>query len=53
MRLLLEIIIGSQINMIGGESGLDASSSGWRPVAGSCERSNEPSGPIKFWKFLE
>jgi hypothetical protein len=33
--------------------GLDSSGSGYRPVAGSCEHGNEPSGSIKFWEFLE
>jgi len=32
--------------------GLDAPGSGWEPVAGSCEHSNEPSGSIKGQTFL-
>jgi len=33
--------------------GLDASCSGWGPVVGSCEHSNEPLGSIKGGEFLE
>jgi hypothetical protein len=32
--------------------GLDASGSGWGPVAGCCEHGNEPSGSIKGGEFL-
>jgi hypothetical protein len=36
-----------------GSCGLDVSGSGQEPVvAGSCEQSNEPLGPIKRGKFL-
>jgi hypothetical protein len=31
---------------------LDSRSSGQRPMAGSCEHGNEPSGSIKCWEFL-
>jgi hypothetical protein len=31
---------------------LDQSGLGQGPVEGSCEHGNEPSGSIKFWKFL-
>jgi hypothetical protein len=30
---------------------LDSSDSGWGPVAGSCEESNETSGSIKDGEF--
>jgi hypothetical protein len=30
-----------------------SSGSGWGPVAGSCEHGNEPSGSIKYGKFLD
>jgi hypothetical protein len=33
--------------------GLDRSGSGSRPVEGSCEGGNEPSGSIKRWEVLE
>jgi hypothetical protein len=33
-------------------SGLDSCGSGYRPVAGSCEHGNEPSGSIKGREFL-
>jgi hypothetical protein len=26
---------------------------GWRPMEGSCEHGNEPSGFIKYWEILE
>jgi len=32
---------------------LDSSGSGYRPVMGSCEHSNEPSGSIKCREFLD
>jgi hypothetical protein len=35
-----------------GRCGLDASGSGPRPVAGSCEHGNEPSGSIKAGSSL-
>jgi hypothetical protein len=35
-----------------GAHGLDLSVSGWRPMAASCEHSNELSGSIKCWEFL-
>jgi hypothetical protein len=38
--------------MVGG-CGLDASGSGQRPVAGSCEHGNEPSVSIKEGEFLD
>jgi hypothetical protein len=34
-----------------GECGLDSTNSGYRPVAGSCEHGNEPSGSIKGEEF--
>jgi hypothetical protein len=34
-------------------SGLDWAGSGYRQVAGSCERGNEPSGSIKCGEFLD
>jgi hypothetical protein len=34
-------------------SGLGAAASGYEPVAGSCEQSNEPSGSIKCGEFLD
>jgi len=36
-----------------GRCGLDASGSRQGPVAGCCEHSKEPSGPIKGGEFLE
>ena len=33
--------------------GLDRSGSGYGQVAGSCECGDEPSGSIKYWKFLD
>jgi hypothetical protein len=33
--------------------GLDSSGAGYRPVAGYCEHSNEPSGSIKRGEFLD
>jgi hypothetical protein len=33
--------------------GLDRTGSGYRPMKGSCEHSNAPSGSIKWWKVLE
>jgi hypothetical protein len=35
-----------------GRYGLDSSSSGQRPVAGSCEHGNEPLGSITGGEFL-
>jgi hypothetical protein len=35
-----------------GRGGVDLSGSGFGPVAGCCERNNEPSGSIKFWEVL-
>jgi hypothetical protein len=37
-----------EIGMEGDSNGL-----GWGPVAGSCERGNEPSGSMKGEKFLD
>jgi hypothetical protein len=36
-----------------GRCGLDAYDSEMRPVAGSCEHNNEPSGSIKGGEFLD
>jgi hypothetical protein len=36
-----------------GNCGLNASGSGFQPVAGCCEHSNEPSGCIKGREFLD
>jgi hypothetical protein len=36
-----------------GSCGVNVSSSGQGPVAGSCEHSNEPSGYMKGGKFLD
>jgi hypothetical protein len=36
-----------------GGCGLDASSSGWGPMAGSCEHGNEPSSSIKGREILD
>jgi hypothetical protein len=36
-----------------GRCGLDASGLGEGPVAGCCERGNDPSGSIKGRKFLD
>jgi hypothetical protein len=36
-----------------GRFGMDASGSGHRPVAGSCEYGNEPSSFIKGEEFLK
>jgi hypothetical protein len=36
-----------------GSSGLDASGSGYGPVASSCEDDNEPSGSTKGGEFLD
>jgi hypothetical protein len=33
--------------------GLDLSGSEKGPMEGSCEQSNETSGPIKWWEVLE
>jgi hypothetical protein len=41
------------IKMDLGEIGWDLCGSGWGPVEGSCEHSNEPSGSIKCWEVLE
>jgi hypothetical protein len=35
------------------ESGLDSFGSRQGPVADSCEHSNEASGSIKCWEFLD
>jgi hypothetical protein len=35
-----------------GRCGLDASVSGYGPVAGCCEFDNEPSGSIKDGEFI-
>jgi hypothetical protein len=32
--------------------GIDSSDCEQGKVAGSCENSNEPLGPTKYWKFL-
>jgi len=45
----LKMVLGE----IGWNCGLDSPSSGWRPIAGSCEHSSEPSGSIKNGSFLE
>jgi len=39
--------------MQGGKAWLDASGSGWGPVAGSCEHGDGPPGSIKGMEFLE
>jgi hypothetical protein len=36
-----------------GRCGLDSSGSEQRPLAGSCEHGNEPSGSIKDREFLD
>jgi len=36
-----------------GNCGLDSSDSGLGPVVGPCERSNEPSGCIEGWEFID
>jgi len=36
-----------------GRCGLNAGGSGQGPVVGSCEHSNESSGSIKVWEFLD
>jgi hypothetical protein len=36
-----------------GICGLDASGSGYGPVADSCEHGNEPSGSIKVGEFID
>jgi hypothetical protein len=36
-----------------GRCGLDASGSGYGPVAGSCEHCNEPSDSTKGKEFLD
>jgi hypothetical protein len=33
--------------------GFDLSGSGYEPIDGSCEYSNEPSNSIKCWEVLE
>jgi hypothetical protein len=33
--------------------GLYSSGAGYRPLEGSCEPTNEPSGSIKYWEILE
>jgi hypothetical protein len=38
--------------MVGG-CRLDSSGSGYRPVAGSCEHDNEPSGSVRDGELLE
>jgi hypothetical protein len=42
-RIILHCILGEMV----GSCCLNASGSGWGPVAGSCEHGNEPSGSIK------
>jgi hypothetical protein len=37
----------------GEECGLDSSESGYRPLSGSHEHGNEPSGSIKAMEFLD
>ena len=37
----------------GGGHRMDRAGSGWGKVAGTCEYSNEPSGPIKFGEILD
>jgi len=32
---------------------MDFSGSGWGPMTGSCEHSNEPSGSIRGWEFFD
>jgi hypothetical protein len=36
-----------------GRCELDATGSGWGPVAGSCKRGGEPSGSVVCGEFLE
>jgi hypothetical protein len=36
-----------------GSWGLESSGSGYRPVAGSCEEGNKPSGFIKSGEYLD
>jgi hypothetical protein len=36
-----------------GRGGLDASGSGWGPVADCCEHGNEPSGSMKGGEFFD
>jgi hypothetical protein len=36
-----------------GNCGLDASGLGYGPMVGSREGSNEPSGSIRGWEFLD
>jgi len=36
-----------------GSCELDVSGSGQKPMAGSCEQGNEPSGTIKVGEFIE
>jgi len=33
--------------------GLDSSGSGYRQMAGTCKRSNEPSGSVKCGEFVD
>jgi len=48
-KMTLECIL----QKCGGRCGLDSSGSGYGPVAGSYEESNEFSGCIKGWEFLD
>jgi len=36
-----------------GRCGLDLSASGYRPMTGSCDHSNEPSGSVEGGEFLD
>jgi len=46
-KIILEWILGNRV----GSCELDASGSGWGPVAGPREQGNEPSGSIKCGEF--
>jgi len=48
-KIILEWILGKWV----GRCGLDASGSGYGPVADSCEHGNELSGFIKVGEFLD
>jgi hypothetical protein len=47
--MILEWILGKQVE----RCEMDASGSGYGPVAGSCEHGNEPSGSMKGREFFD
>jgi hypothetical protein len=49
VRILLKWVLKKYVE----ELCMYSSGPDWEQVAGSCEHDNEPSGSIKFGKFLE